>query len=461
MTKDMTAGSPAKLLVLFSIPMLIGNIFQQLYSLADTIIIGRTLGVEGLAAIGSVGGVLFFIHGFGIGVTSGLGIVIAQRFGTKNKERIRKSITISVWITLAMTILITLISVGFAEEILLFMDTPAEISKEAEAYFLAMMWGSVAIMAFNLLSNILRSLGDSKLPLVILVISSIMNVALDYVFIVWFSMGVAGAGLATVASQLFASFLCFVYIRKKMTILHFSSEDWRMEPTDFSLPLKISLPIGLQASIIAIGSIVLQKSLNGFGPEAVGGYAIAQKLDIMATLPIASIGIAMATFAAQNYGAGLYARIWAGARISLLLSCAYSILVGAVLLLFGTDLIRLLFDQNDPAVLGFARTYFIATASFYLVLTTLIILRYTLQGVGDNTAPTFGGIMEMVARVLVPLAFAGLVGYQAVAFANPVAWVGAAVPMVYAYRQLKRKLTLLEAKSCKEAERERRVEVSD
>ncbi|HRM20771.1 MAG TPA: MATE family efflux transporter, partial [Trichococcus flocculiformis] len=195
MTKDMTAGSPAKLLLLFAIPMLIGNIFQQVYSLADTVIIGRTLGVEGLAAIGSVGGVLFFIHGFGIGITSGLGIVIAQRFGTKNEERIRKSITISVWITLFMTVLITIVSVLFAEEILLLMDTPAEIRKEAEAYFLVLMWGSVAIMAFNLLSNILRSLGDSKLPLVILVISSLLNVVLDYVFIVGFSMGVAGAAL--------------------------------------------------------------------------------------------------------------------------------------------------------------------------------------------------------------------------------------------------------------------------
>ncbi|HRA70656.1 MAG TPA: MATE family efflux transporter, partial [Trichococcus flocculiformis] len=214
------------------------------------------------------------------------------------------------------------------------------------------------------------------------------------------------------------------------------------------LPLKISLPIGLQASIISIGLIVLQKSLNGFGPEAVGGYAIAQKLDIMATLPIASIGIAMATFAAQNYGAGLYSRIWEGVRISLLLTFVYSIVLGGALLYFGTDIIRLLFKQNDPAVLAYAHTYFIATASFYLVLATLIILRYTLQGVGDNTAPTFGGVMEMVARVLVPLGFSGLLGYQAVAFANPVAWVGAAVPMMYAYRQLKRKLTLLEEKRC-------------
>ena len=316
-------------------------------------------------------------------------------------------------------------------------------------------------MVFNLLSNILRSLGDSKLPLIILVISSILNVALDYVFIVGFSMGVAGAALATVASQLFASFLCFVYIRKKMAILCFSREDWHMQPTDFSLPLKISLPIGLQASIISIGLIVLQKSLNGFGPEAVGGYAIAQKLDIMATLPIASIGIAMATFAAQNYGAGLYSRIWAGARISLLLSFVYSILLGGALLFFGTDLIRLLFNQNDPAVLAYAHTYFVATASFYLVLTTLIILRYTLQGVGDNAAPTFGGVMEMVARILVPLGFSGLLGYQAVAFANPIAWVGAAVPMMYAYRQLKRKLTLLEENRCKEADGERLVELSD
>ena len=461
MTKDMTAGSPAKLLLLFAIPMLIGNIFQQVYSLADTVIIGRTLGVEGLAAIGSVGGVLFFIHGFGIGVTSGLGIVIAQRFGTKNEERIRKSITISVWITLFTTILITILSVLFAEEILLLMNTPVEILKEAEAYFLVLMWGSVAIMAFNLLSNILRSLGDSKLPLVILMISSILNVVLDYVFIVWFSMGVAGAALATVAAQLFASFLCFVYIRKKMAILSFSREDWRMQPGEFSLPLKISLPIGLQASIISIGLIVLQKSLNGFGPEAVGGYAIAQKLDIMATLPIASIGIAMATFAAQNYGAGLYSRIWEGVRISLLLTFVYSIVLGGALLYFGTDIIRLLFKQNDPAVLAYAHTYFIATASFYLVLATLIILRYTLQGVGDNTAPTFGGVMEMVARVLVPLGFSGLLGYQAVAFANPVAWVGATIPMMYAYRQLKRKLTLLEENRIKEAGSERLVELSD
>lgn len=347
MTKTLTSGNPAKLIFLFTIPLLIGNLFQQFYNMADTLIVGRTLGVEALAAVGCTGGLMFFILGFVIGFTAGLAIITAQRFGAGRRRAVRRSFAVCIVLSSVMTVLLTAVSVVFARPVLELLQTPPEILDAAHAYIIVISWGIGAAMLFNLLSNVLRALGDSRTPLYFLVLACVLNIALDLALILRFGMGPAGAAVATVASQLVAGLCCAAYVFKKFPILRLTRADWNMSRRYLWAHIRVALPMGFQASIIAMGAILVQFALNRLGAQSVAAFSAAQKIDMVATLPMMSFGITMATYVAQNYGARNLARIRQGVLQCNLMSVGFSIAVAAANIAWGPELIRLFVGDGE------------------------------------------------------------------------------------------------------------------
>ncbi len=433
MTKNMTVGNPAKLIFFFTIPLLIGNLFQQFYSMADTLIVGRTIGVDALAAVGCTGSISFLILGFAQGLTSGLSIITAQRFGAQDMDGIRKSFAHSAVISLGVTVVLTAIALPAAMPFLRLLQTPEEIIQDSYSYLSVIYGGIIASVLFNLFSNILRALGDSRTPLIFLVIACILNIVLDFGFILIFQSGVAGAAWATVISQLFSALLCFVYMMKRFPVLHLRREDWRFSWEEASRHLRLALPMAFQSSIISIGAIVLQFTLNGLGANAVAAYSASQKIDQLASQPVNSFGVTMATFAAQNYGAGKFDRIRKGVRQCCAMSLSFAVVIGLVNILFGYQLSTLFVGPEEVEVLNLSHTYLSITGCAYWVLALLFILRFTLQGLGQSFAPTIAGIMELIMRSFAAIVLSIFFGFAGVCTASPLAWVGSCIPLSIAY----------------------------
>ena len=388
----MTKGNPLKLIVMFYSAVL-GNLFQQMYQMADTFIVSKTIGVEAFAAVGATGSINGLILGLAIGLTAGLSVLTAQRFGTKDETKIRQNLAASVIISGTMSVILTIVAVIFTRQILEFMNTPAELLEHAYSYLIVLFSGIGAAVMFNLISNILRSIGNSRAPLVFLIITSILNIVLDLAFILVFDMGVAGAALATVISQFVSSIIGLLYTRKMFLFYVFIKLAAGFK--QIKEHSAIAFPMGFQSSIIAIGSIAIQMTLNSLGPEAVAATTAAQKIDGIATLPLVSFGITMATFSAQNYGAGNIERVWQGVRTTLKVVLTYSAVIGLVLVFFGRPLAALFVGSGNTEILDLSHLYFATNAPFYFLLAMLFIYRYTLQGLGKSTAPTMAGIMEL------------------------------------------------------------------
>ncbi|MDR1956331.1 MAG: MATE family efflux transporter [Treponema sp.] len=429
MTKNLTVGNPAILILSFAAPLFIGNLFQQCYNMADTIIVGRTIGVDALAAVGCTGSINFLILGFVMGFTQGAGILTSQRFGAGDVPGIRRSFAASILLGAGLTLLMMLISILFARPLLRFLRTPPEILEAAYSYIVVIYWGIAAAVLFNLCSNIMRAVGDSRTPLIFLVIACIINIILDFVFILVFHTGVAGAAYATVIAQLLAGILCIPVIRKKMPILCITREDWKaITATELLTHLKVALPMGFQMSIIALGVITVQFALNQLGISAVAAFTASQKIDQFATMPMASFGAAMTTYAAQNYGAQKIDRIRKGLIQCSLISCSFSILMG-ILYFFAGDHFAAIFIGNEPETISLAHTYLRINGCFYLFLACLFIFRQTLQGLGDSLVPTIAGLMELVMRTFAAIILAAHFGFVGICFAGPLAYIGACIPL--------------------------------
>lgn len=433
MQKSLTAGNPAKLILFFTFPLLIGNLFQQVYNLADTLIVGRTLGSDALAAVGSTGSIAFLIIGFAQGLTAGFSIVTAQHFGAQNEQGVRQSVLTSVMLSGAVTVLLTMLSVVFARPILELIQTPDAVIGMSYDYIIIIYWGIGASVLFNLLSNIIRALGDSMTPLIFLVIACLLNIVLDLLFIMVFHMGVGGAAWATVIAQVVSGVMCLLYMLKKFPILRFKKNEWRVGWGAVLSHLRVGLPMGFQSSIIAIGAIILQSAINSLGTTVMAAHTAAQKVDMVATQPMMSFGMTMATFSAQNYGAGQYHRIKKGVRQCALMSVGFSLLVGVMNITVGKYLVGLFLDQPTTELLGYAQTYLTINGALYFLLAMLFILRYTLQGLGKSFVPTVAGVMELFMRSFVAIVLAAPLGYTGVAFANPAAWLGSLIPLTIAY----------------------------
>lgn len=440
MLKNMTEGNPAKLIFMFTIPLLIGNLFQQLYSMADTLIVGRTIGVGALAAVGATGSITFLIIGFAQGLTVGFSIVTAQRFGAGDERGVRQSVAVSALLSLIITIILTTLSVLYARSILEWMQTPPEIIDQAYQYINIIYWGIAASVLFNLLSNIIRALGDSRTPLLFLIIACVLNIILDLLFILGFSMGVEGAAWATVISQLVSGILCLYYMIKKLPIVRLTRAEWKADKEAWTEHMRLGLPMGFQSSIIAIGAIVLQAALNSLGAMSVAAYTASQKIDMVATMPMASFGMTMATYAAQNYGARKFERIRQGVKQCCIMSVSFSVAVGLIIILAGHKLVEIFVGPGHPEVIKLAQTYLVINSVMYFVLAFLFIFRFTLQGLGQSFVPTFAGVMELVMRIFAAIILADYLGFAGVCLANPLAWLGACIPLTIAYVMSVKKL---------------------
>lgn len=412
--------------------------------MVDMIIVGQTLGKNALAAVGATGSLTFLIIGFAQGLTAGLAIITAQRYGAKDYRGLKKSFAASVVISLIVTIVLTVLSLVFIHPMLQLMQTPPEIIDQAQTFISIILLGIFASMSFNLLSNVIRALGDSRTPLFFLIIAVIINVVLDLIFIILFGMGVEGAAIATVIAQVSSSVLCLVYIKKKIPLLQLRKKDFSFDKEEIRVHLNAALPMAFQSSIIAIGAIVLQAALNSLGTDVVAAQAAASRIDQFANQPMMSFGIAMATFSAQNYGAKEYGRILKGVKQTLMMSIGFSLVAGATVIFFGHSLMKLFVSSSETRVFELAQTYFNINGSLYWILAILFILRYTLQGLGQSKIPTIAGMMELLMRSFAAIILTGMLGYAGAAAASPLAWAGSVAVLLYSYLRSMKQLKQLD-----------------
>ncbi len=434
MVKDLTTGNPLKLILFFSLPMVVGNLFQQFYNMADSIVVGQFLGVNALAAVGSTGSISFLVLGFATGTCSGLCIPVAQAFGAGDHKTMRRYVTNSVYISAAITVFITAGTLLFTRQILVLMQTPADIFEDAYAYIIVVFAGTGALMLYNLLSGVLRALGDSKTPLYFLIIASVLNVGLDVLFIVPFRVGTAGAAYATVIAQAVSGLLCLAYIWKRFPILRMKGEDWRPDAALIRRMLAMGVPMGLQFSLTAVGSILLQTAVNGLGSGIVAAVTAAGKVSLVVTQPMETIGLTMATYCGQNLGAGKIERIHRGIRTSVALTLGYSVVACLIVALWGGEISRLFISGDDvDQILEQVRYFLVINGLFYPMLTLIFIFRNSLQGLGSGVPAMTAGIFELMGRSFVAFCLVDTFGFNAVCFANPAAWVAADLLLLPVY----------------------------
>ncbi len=432
-TKNMTDGSPMKLILGFLIPMLFGLLFQQLYNMMDTIIVGKYLGVNALASVGSTGSINFMIVGFCIGVCSGFAIPVAQSFGEKNEKAMRRYVANSGWLAAVFSVLMTLTVCLLCRRILGWMKTPEDIFDGAYAYIFVIFLGIPATCLYNILAGIIRSMGDSTTPLIFLLISSVMNIVLDLFTIIILKMGVAGAAWATVVSQGISGILCFFYMKKNYPILKMEGEEWKPDIRIMKTLCNMGIPMGLQYSITAIGSVILQTAVNSLGAAAVASVTAAGKISMLFCCPFDAMGTTMATYGGQNLGARKLDRIQKGIRDCTILGAGYAILAYVVIFFFGDTIALLFVNHSETEILRNTRQFLLTNAAFYFPLALINILRFMIQGLGYSKLAILAGVSEMAARTFMGFCLVPLFGFQAVCFANPLAWIAADVFLIPAY----------------------------
>lgn len=444
MTKDMTSGNSLKLIISFCIPMILGNLLQQLYSMVDAIIVGKCIDLNALAAVGATGSICFLVIGFATGICSGFCILVSQEYGANNYSKMRKFVANSFWLSFIIAIILTVLTLIFTRPLLELMKTPDDIIQQAYEYLFMIFAGLAVTIFYNLLASILRALGDSRSPLIFLGIASVINIILDYAFIKFFNMGVAGAGLATVIAQGISTVLCFIYMRKKFDILSFEKDELAFSIKDSGKLMSIGVPMALQYSITAIGSITLQTAINNLGTVYVAAVTAAQKIQMIAQGPMECLGTAMATYCGQNRGARKYERITKGLKQSITVSVIYCIVACIVLIAFGQYISLLFIDKNDIDVINYAMYYIKINSVTFPLLGVLFIIRNSLQGLGYSLLPMMAGFTELIARVGVVLLVVGTYGFTGVCFASPVAWLMAdillLIIMLCKFPELKREL---------------------
>lgn len=441
MTNDMSRGNPARLIISFMLPVLAGNIFQQFYNVVDSVIVGQFLGVNALAAVGSTGSVVFLVWGLVTGLTSGFSVILAQQFGAGDKKGLCRYEGASVWLCGVIGILMTVILMLGLNPILRLMNTPDEIFGETRAYLGVLFAGILITFAYNMLAGMLRALGDSKTPLLFLVIASILNIVLDIVFILYCNTGVAGAAYATLIAQAVSALLCVRHIAKKYEILKISRQDIQCSVSSAKKLLNVGIPMGLQFSITAIGTMIVQAALNGLGPVYIAGFSAAGKIGNIATQPFPSLGVAMATYTGQNMGARRFDRVKKGVSAGFVICLVCSVITGAAVYLFGPYMMKIFASGESGQMIEYGVEYLKISAWFYPPLSLIFLYRNTLQGLGDGLVPMLGGVFELAARFGAILVLAEPFGYTGICFSDPAAWVMALIPLVPVYYWRMKKIT--------------------
>ena len=441
MTKDMTQGSPLKLILAFAVPLMLGSLFQQFYNLADTIIVGRFVGVEALAAVGSVGGLNYLVLGFVNGIACGFSIPISWTFGAKDYKEMRRYTANTVWLSVAFAVVLTVVTVALTRAVLVWTNTPANIIDIADIYIRTIFWGIPFTLLYNVTSALMRALGDSKRPLYFLLVASALNIGLDLVCIIVFRMGAFGAAFATVFSQAVAGIGSLLYILR-----HYHELRWSKDEGAFSLPhcaklCSMGIPMGLQCSITAIGSVIMQWAVNVLGSTAVAAVTAAGKTQGLLTVPMESVGTAMATYAGQNLGASRMDRVRQGVNSAMLIILIYGVASAFVLHFTDVQIMSLFLDTaKEVDIVAMGREYLFWNSVFFVPLGALIIWRYTIQGLGFSSLAMLAGVAEMVARTAVAIVLVPILGYFGAELSNPAAWIAACLFLYPAYRWTCRQL---------------------
>ena len=440
MTKDMTSGSPAKLIFGFAIPMFLGLLFQQFYSMVDTLIVGKFLGVNPLAGVGSTTSLNFMVLGFCMGVCNGFAIPVAQMFGAKEEHRLRRYVTNGAWLCIVFSIVMTLVVVAVCRPVLVLMQTPEEIFEYAYVYIVIVFWGIPCTFLYNILAGIIRSLGDSKTPVLFLAIASAINIGLDLIFVLLFGMGVEGPAIATVLAQGISGIICLFYMYRKFPVLHASRDEWKPELHYMGKLCYIGVPMGLQYSVTAIGTLVLQAAVNGLGAAVVAGVTAAQKINMFISCPIESLGQTMAPYAGQNMGAGKIDRIGKGLKSAVLMGWGVSIICFLIAVLFGKQLTTLFVDASETTIISYSYQFLLYCTGGYCLLTLVNTVRFTIQGMGFSVFAILSGIMEMIARILAATVVVQMIGFAGTCLAHPMAWLFADVFLIPAFFWCRKKV---------------------
>lgn len=435
--KDLTKGSPLKLIIMFALPILMGSIFQQAYNLTDTIIIGQHLGKSSLSAVGSTASVVSLMINITNGLTTGFAIVVAKSFGAGDYEEMRRNIARMITFSGLATALIITGILCFITPLLNVLDTPESIFDEARTYLSIVAVGLVVTLVYNLEASILRAVGDSLVPVIILVISTVLNIGLDLLLVVGLEMGVAGAALATVAAQLISAVICFVYLIKKRPFLLIRKENFVFTAQSTSELLSAGLGMALMYSIVDLGSIVLQKGINGFGEDIIAAHTAARKIFSLTIMPFSALNATIVTFCSQNRGAKKYCRIKTGIRDSLTLSFCWATIALLLVYIAGHALVGMIVPAENAAIADTAVLYLKWNVPFYFCLAALLGLRSALQGLGKSLVPIICSIIELTWKivtvaVMIPL-FGGkngtvgaslkeIGGYFGVVLSEPIIW---------------------------------------
>lgn len=444
MTKNLTVGPPVRLIVLFTLPLLVGNLFQQLYAVIDAMVVGRTLGVHALAAVGASGALQFLLFGFAMGASAGMGIPVARAFGSGDLAATRRSVAAGAVISAAIAVAITLVGVLGSGALLTWLGTPAELMGDARTFLAVLFGGGAATVAFNFLSAMIRALGDSRTPLLFLVLASVLNAGLVVLFIIVFGWGLAGAAAATVIAQGVSVVLCLALIARRIPELRLGRADWHVSRAEVGESLRLGLTMGFQLSVIALGAGLLQVGINHLGTDAVAAFTAAMRVDQVAVIPLASVGVAMSTYVAQNRGAAEWWRIRHGVFRASLMASGMAIVLGVLVIVFGTGLVRLFVGSGEDLVVALAHEYLIVNGALYWLLALLFVVRNSLQGMGAAWVPTLAGAMELAARGIAGLLLVDRLGFLGVCLAAPLAWFGALVPVAVAWEVERRKLRAAE-----------------
>lgn len=433
MIQNLTEGNVFKLITLFSLPILIGNLFQQFYNISDILIVGRLLGVNALAAVGATAPVYFLFLLISFGFTGGLTVVTAQAFGANHFNKMRKSMTHAIFASTFLSITITIFLSLFLRPLLRLMNVPLEIENDAWLFMIILTGAMVMIVFYNLLFGFLRALGDSKTPLYFLILSTVLNVLFNFVLIYHFNFGVEGSALGTVTAIGITLILCLIYTYYKFPIMHLKKEDFKYDQSLLIEQLKIALPMALQFSVLGLGILIIQSVSNSFGKEVIAAFTASLRIEQVATQPLVAIGAAIATFSAQNWGACKINRIRQGVRFGVFVSLIISLTASLLVRYIGRDMISVFLNEENEFIIETGKKYLSISTLFYFFLGMIFIFRNVLQGMGKALIPLLASLIELFVRTIVAVCFSSVLGWYSVIYASTTSWIIAATVVVIGY----------------------------
>jgi putative MATE family efflux protein len=441
MIKNMTSGSPTRLILTFSLPILIACLFQKLYNISDTIIVGRLIGIDALAAVGATAPIFFFFLMLAYGFTGGLTLVTAQRFGAGDKEGVRNSVTHCFFASTALSAFISLFLIIFLKPLLRLMNVPENIMEDAYNYMLILGGGTVLLVFYNLLSGFVRALGDSKTPLYFLIISTVLNIILDLVLIYYFKLGVVGSALGTIIAISIAVVLCLWYMYKKFPILRLKKHNLKINTKMMKEHLYVAIPMAIQSSLIYVSIMIVQGVCNSFGASVIAAFTLVLRIEQVATQPLSALGAAFAMYSAQNWGTGKLTRIRQGVRVAAIISLVISIFLSLTMRYAGSNIMSMFIREPDPEIINIGHKYLQISTLFYFFLGMILVFRNSLQGMGNGKIPLLACMTELGVRSFASIYLASIIGYTGLFFAGPIAWFGAAtvsmIGYVYTIRHIK------------------------